>query len=134
MISGKQLHGLKLLDKNGIVLGVVQDLLADKQSGIIKGFIINLPGFISTVAFLSGQDVLSMDLSGMIVADKSCLKRMSKAKQQDRSSLRMGEIETAKGYITDILLEPDRISAVEISQGVLNDIRVGRQTIPWDEV
>lgn len=108
--------------------------MADKQSGIIKGFIINLPGFISTVAFLSGQDVLSMDLSGMIVADKSCLKRMSKAKQQDRSSLRMGEIETAKGYITDILLEPDRISAVEISQGVLNDIRVGRQTIPWDEV
>ena len=134
MISGKQLHGLKVLDKNGIVLGVVQDLLADKQSGIIKGFIINLPGFIFTVAFLSGQDVLSMDLSGMIVADKSCLKRMSKAKQQDRSSLRMGEIETAKGYITDILLEPDRISAVEISQGVLNDIRVGRQTIPWDEV
>ena len=96
MISGKQLHGLKVLDKNGIVLGVVQDLLADKQSGIIKGFIINLPGFISTLAFLSGQDVLSMDLSGMIVADKSCLKRMSKAKQQDRSSLRMGEIETAK--------------------------------------
>lgn len=48
MISGKQLHGLKVLDKNGIVLGVVQDLLADKQSGIIKGFIINLPGFIST--------------------------------------------------------------------------------------
>ena len=55
MISGKQLHGLKVLDKNGIVLGVVQDLLADKQSGIIKGFIINLPGFISTLAFLSGQ-------------------------------------------------------------------------------
>lgn len=55
MISGKQLHGLKVLDKNGIVLGVVQDLLADKQSGIIKGFIINLPGFISTLAFYQAK-------------------------------------------------------------------------------
>lgn len=45
----------------------------------------------------------------------------------------MGEIETAKGYITDILLEPDRISAVEIPRSI-DDIRVGRQTIPWDEV
>ena len=133
MISGKQLHGLKVLDQNGIVLGVVQDLLADRQTGMIKGFIINLPGFISSLAFLPGEDVQSMDLSGMIVADKSCLQRMPKAKSAQRSSMRMGEIETSKGYITDILLEADRISAVEISQGVLNDIRMGRQTIPWDE-
>ena len=48
--------------------------------------------------------------------------------------MRMGEIDTSKGYITDIFLEPDRISAVELSQGVLNDIRKGRETIPWDEV
>lgn len=53
MISGKQLHGLKVLDKNGIVLGVVQDLLADKQSGIIKGFIINLPGLFPPYFFIA---------------------------------------------------------------------------------
>ena len=134
MISGKQLHGLKVVDKNGVVLGVVHDLLADRQSGIIKGFIVNLPGFISTLAFLPGKDVISMDLTGMIIADKDCFQRMPKAKEKQRSLMRMGEIDTSKGYITDIFLEPDRISAVELSQGVLNDIRKGRKTIPWDEM
>ena len=134
MISGKQLHGLKVVDKNGVVLGVVHDLLADRQSGIIKGFIVNLPGFISTLAFLPGKEVISMDLTGMIIADKDCFQRMPKAKEKQRSLMRMGEIDTSKGYITDIFLEPDRISAVELSQGVLNDIRKGRETIPWDEV
>ncbi|MBS1348150.1 MAG: hypothetical protein HP052_01565 [Firmicutes bacterium] len=134
MISGKQLHGLKVVDKNGVVLGVVHDLLADRQSGIIKGFIVNLPGFISTLAFLPGKDVISMDLTGMIIADKDCFQRMPKAKEKQRSLMRMGEIDTSKGYITDIFLEPDRISAVELSQGVLNDIRKGRETIPWDEM
>ena len=134
MISGKQLHGLKVVDKNGVVLGVVHDLLADRQSGIIKGFIVNLPGFISTLAFLPGKEVISMDLTGMIIADKDCFQRMPKAKEKQRSLMRMGEIDTSKGYITDIFLESDRISAVELSQGVLNDIRKGRETIPWDEV
>ena len=134
MISGKQLHGLKVVDKNGVVLGVVHDLLADRQSGIIKGFIVNLPGFISTLAFLPGKEVISMDLTGMIIADKDCFQRMPKAKEKQRSLMRMGEIDTSKGYITDIFLEPDRISAVELSQGVLNDIRKGRETIPWDEM
>ena len=134
MISGKQLHGLKVVDKNGVVLGVVHDLLADRQSGIIKGFIVNLPGFISTLAFLPGKDVISMDLTGMIIADKDCFQRMPKAKEKQRSLMRMGEIDTSKGYITDIFLEPDRISAVELSQGVLNDISKGRKTIPWDEM
>lgn len=134
MISGKQLHGLKVVDKNGVVLGVVHDLLADRQSGIIKGFIVNLPGFISTLAFLPGKEVISMDLTGMIIADKDCFQRMPKATEKQRSLMRMGEIDTSKGYITDIFLEPDRISAVELSQGVLNDIRKGRETIPWDEM
>ena len=134
MISGKQLHGLKVVDKNGVVLGVVHDLLADRQSGIIKGFIVNLPGFISTLAFLPGKEVISMDLTGMIIADKDCFQRMPKAKEKQRSLMRMGEIDTSKGYITDIFLESDRISAVELSQGVLNDIRKGRETIPWDEM
>lgn len=134
MISGKQLHGLKVVDKNGVVLGVVHDLLADRQSGVIKGFIVNLPGFISTSAFLPGKEVVSMDLTGMTIADKGCFQRMPKAKEQQPSLMRMGQIATSKGYITDILLEPDRISAVELSQGVLSDIRKGRETIPWDEV
>ena len=70
----------------------------------------------------------------MIIADKDCFQRMPKAKEKQRSLMRMGEIDTSKGYITDIFLEPDRISAVELSQGVLNDIRKGRETIPWDEM
>ena len=134
MISGKQLHGLSVKDQNDRKLGVVQDLIANRQSGVIEGFIINIPGFISTTAFLPANKVKKMDLSGMTVENKNCLCRLPKTKFNNTSTLHMGEITTQKGVVTDILLEANKISAVEISQGLLNDIRDGRQTIQWEEM
>ena len=133
MISGKQLHGLKVLTPEGAVGGIIDDLIAEKQTGKIQGFIVNLPGLISATAFLSVRDIRSMDLAGIVIPGKKCLKRMTKDQPLGCALIRIGDIETEYGYITDILLDDKRISAVEVSQGIWSDICQGRRTIPWDK-
>jgi uncharacterized protein YrrD len=134
MINGKQLHGLRVMDQNGVQLGVVNDLIADKKSGNIWGFIITLPKFISGSAYLPSSEVIQLNLNGVIISGKDSLRRCKKMKNNGTGTLRIGGFISAKGYVTDLLLEKNQIKAVEISQGVLHDIAKGRQTIPWDEL
>jgi len=133
MISGKQLHGLRVIDQNRNELGVVDDLLADRDSGKILGFIITLPGILANSAYIPATDVLSLDLTGLVIPDKSSIHRIKKNRKEGNTALRMGRFTSSKGYITDIIVQKDHIDAVEITQGLLNDIREGRKIIPWNE-
>lgn len=134
MIRGKQLHGLRVIDKNGQELGVVQEVLANESEGRILGFIIAVPGFIVSSAFLPIEQAVHIDLAGLVISNKESLKSMRKMKKMGISALRINELTSQKGYVTDVLVENDKIEAVELSQGLVNDIREGRQTIPWDKL
>ena len=57
MISGKQLHGLRVYDKNGTQVGIVQDMTADRSSGAVRGFIISSTGILSKTAFISSFEI-----------------------------------------------------------------------------
>jgi uncharacterized protein YrrD len=134
MISGKQLHGLRVIDQNGARLGVVDSLHADPSSGKILGFVITVPGVISGTTYLAAEEVISLDLTGLVVPAKSSLRRWRKNKKRPLDILHADRLSSKKGYVTDIMMDKDRINAVEISQGILHDIQEGRQTIPWNEL
>ena len=70
----------------------------------------------------------------VVVAGKGSLHRLRKNKKNPPQALKIDQLSTKRGYVTDILLDKEQINAVEISQGLLHDIRAGRQTIPWDEL
>ncbi len=133
MISGKQLHGLRVLDVNGREIGSVQDMVADRNSGAMRGFIITCLGLISHTAFVPAESVLRLDLSGMVISGKDALRRLPR-NQRDLHDLHLGELTSAKGHVTDILLDSSRITAAELSQGFVADIRSGRQIFPWEEL
>lgn len=139
MISGKQLHGLKVKDSKNQDLGIVVDLLAERTSGEIKGFIIDQPGIITRRAFVPYQQVRRCDLSGLYVEDKSSLCNMKKYSKDNLPNdkdavLRMHEVASARGAVKDVFLEKEKIVAAEVSGGVFMDMREGRQTIPWEEL
>ncbi len=134
MISAKQLHGLKVKDKNHNELGIVMDFLAEKSSGKIQGFIIDLPGLIAKKAFLTQDKVVRLDLSGLYIEDKNSFSRSKKIKQKNSSVLRMHQVNSERGAVKDLFLEKGQIMAAEVSGGVFMDMREGRQTIPWEEL
>lgn len=134
MISGKQLHGLRVVDQSGAVLGVVDSLHADQESGKILGYMITVPGVISASSYVPAGEVINLDLIGMVIPGKSSLHRLRKNKKNPLQALKIDQLSSKRGYVTDVILDKDQINAVEISQGILHDIQSGRQTIPWDEL
>jgi len=132
MISGKQLHGLRVYDKNGTQVGIVQDMTADRSSGAVRGFIISSTGILSKTAFIPSSRVLHLDEYGMVICGRGKAKKA--ALQRENGEMHLGELVSSKGHVTDIFLEKDRIWAAELSQGLLADINAGRQIYPWDEL
>jgi uncharacterized protein YrrD len=134
MISGKQLHGLKVKDKNHHELGIVVDLLVEKTSGTIEGFIVDLPGIIAKRAFVAKENVERLDLTGLYVSSKVSFSSIKKTKHNRDAFLRMNEVQSGKGIVKDLFLEKEQIVAAEVSMGILSDMREGRNTIPWEQL
>ena len=134
MITGKQLHGLQVLAKNGAAMGTVDEIVAKKNNGRVIGFMISKPGLFTSSLFIPVENVIDIGLQGLIVADKSSMQKIKKFRKERESALRMDEMNSDKGHVTDVIVDNDQITAVELSQGLINDIRNGRQTIPWDKL
>ncbi len=131
MISGKQLHGLRVIDENGGEVGRAEDIVADPDSGVIRGFIVIGRGLIPRRIFVPARLVVSLSLRGMVVRDSASLRRGGKRRGGE---LRLGELTSGKGRVTDVFLEKERIAGAELSLGLVRDISNGRRVFPWDQL
>lgn len=133
MISGKQLHGLRVFDAEGAALGRIQDIIADGRSGAVRGYIVSADGIISGVYFILAAEVATLDINGLRLKSGISVRKRRIVKRGP-NELHLGELTSAKGCVTDILIDQGRIAAVELSQGLLSDIRLGRQIFLWEEL
>ena len=134
MITGKQLHGLQVLSKDGVAIGTVDEIVAKKNNGRVIGFMISKPGLFSSALFVPIDKVINIGLQGLIIANKDSLQKIKKSSKEVDSALRMDEMNSDKGHVTDVIVDGNQIKEVELSQGLINDISDGRQTIPWDKL
>jgi uncharacterized protein YrrD len=134
MITGKQLHGLQVLTKDGLAIGTIDQIVAKKNNGRVIGFMISKPGFFSSNLFVPVEKVLDIGLNGLIIANKDILKKIKRTDVNRDSAFWMDELKSDMGHITDVIVEDNQIKEVEVSQGLINDIKNGRQTIPWDNL
>lgn len=139
MLTGRQLHGLAVLSRDGAELGRVRDVIAERESGSIAGFFVESSGLLSRELYLPAAAVEQLDLGGVIVRDKSALMRMPKQLPgEPQLALRGSRLLRAGGgdggTVADILVENNMVCGLEISQGLLGDLRHKRRFLPRERV
>lgn len=138
MLTGRQIHGLQVVNAtNKRELGRISDIVADSASGRISGYIVSGNRLLARNYFLPAESVLSIDLSGAKVPDISSFLPMSAAYGGERQLQRRGQRLHGhdgqdRGTVADLIVDQGYIRGVELSQGIIGDLRQRRQFLPWE--
>lgn len=142
MLKGRQIKGLRVLTYNdGKEVGRVEDLLIDREKGMLKAIIIDKPSILKNAKYVElehivniGRDAVMISGIDAVLDDQNDLNKMSWQKKLEKNVFSVEG--TDIGTIQDVVFEfpPGRISGIEMSGGLWADLNQGRKVIPWEYV
>ncbi|MGI9952997.1 PRC-barrel domain-containing protein [Moorellaceae bacterium AZ2] len=136
MPKGRELVGLPVVSlEAGEELGRVHDLVWDGASFNLSGVVLTSSGFFKGPQFLDAKKIRNSGPHALTVDSSSCLENTV-----PRESLRWREFKGRRvldpegrelGLLEDVEVEwpSGRIVALELSQGLVNDLLDGRRTV-----
>lgn len=140
MLKGREIRGLIVIAGNKKEeIGRVYDLLIDDNSGNVKALVIQANGVLAKSLYVDMKHIRSISKSGIIVPNKSHIKRLPKnsvtltKKGWLGSTLYSYEGED-KGTVADILVKDGRVAGLEVSSGLVGDLHHRREFLPWQNV
>ncbi len=127
MLSGRQLKGLVVKSATGMEIGRIMDLVFDKRSGGLCGFIVNDNGLISKNRYLPLESVQDISLQGVISDKKKFRTTLSPhlatlSSLKWRGSLIHDELGRDKGSVADVLIQDGNLAGFEVSNGMIGDL------------
>jgi len=140
LLKGREIKGLPVFaGMKREEIGRVVDMVVNAQSGALESLVIMGGGMWQKLLFVDLSHVRSIDKSGVIVPNKSHIKRLPKNTETLYQKGWMGsKLVSAtgedKGTVADVMIKDGMIKGLEISSGVLGDLRSGREFMPWQNV
>ncbi|MBQ2698794.1 MAG: hypothetical protein IJF62_02535 [Firmicutes bacterium] len=134
MIKVRQLLGMAVYgpDRHRVI-GRVCDI-AVAADGTICGVVVECGGFFSRRRFISRADIASIGLGGIVTNGQRGSKHAPQHLLLGQNKFIGSVLDKERGRISDAVVENDRIIGVEISQGLLQDLKQGRGFIEWNEL
>ena len=140
MLNGRQLHGLPVFCVGTWKeLGRITDVVADGETGQIKGFTVSGGKMFPQKYFLPIQQIIELQLTGAQIRSTPPLKRLRKDLAGNTLFQQLGNPlldheGREKGTVSDIIVSNGKVCGLEISDGVLSDLKKGRQILAWENV
>jgi len=140
LLKGREIKGLPVIaGMKREEIGRVVDMVVNAVSGSIESLVIMGGGMWQKLLYVDLSHVRSIDKSGIVVPNKSHIKRLPKNtetlyKKGWMGSKLVSQSGEDKGTVADLLIKDGMIKGLEISSGVFGDLKTGREFMPWQNV
>ncbi|MCX8129136.1 MAG: PRC-barrel domain-containing protein [Clostridia bacterium] len=126
--------------ENGKRLGIVKDVVFCPKTREVKGFLLESKGYEIRKKIVLMSDVLNMGRDAVVVGEADCIKNMKKLEGtgvlKDKGEIRGLKVYTRTGrdlgIVKDVLFDHKTglVEGIEVSDGLLQDIVLGRNILP----
>jgi uncharacterized protein YrrD len=140
MLKGREIHGLTVYaGRAQEEIGRAVDVVVDEITGALCGLIIASNGLWQKNLYVDIPHVRVLGRQGIIVPNKSHIKKMPKNLNGIKNLGWVGSQLVSReghdlGTVADFLIKDGRISGLEISGGIINDLTNRREFMPWENV
>ncbi len=134
--KGRELVGLPVVSsEKEESLGRIRDLLLDTEKGIIKAVILDGGNWLREPQLIAFEKLKLQGAKAFSVTDESVISKKLSAKakcwQENKGLSLLNSEGTELGLVEDIVIDwpSGRISALEVSAGLVNDLMDGRKEV-----
>lgn len=140
MKKGRELIGLPVINlSNGETVGRIKDILFDPETCLFNGVVVDIGGWLKGVRKICYDDIAALGEDAITIADDTVLIKTSC--DEECILAKEGEVVGTKvltkdgnelGTIADILFDQEsgQITHYQLSDGFIQDLIEGRETIP----
>lgn len=136
MKRASDLLGMPVTDANGDSLGVVDEVLVDFSREHIGGLLISdkssgVSGYIAVDDIVFSPDALIIPSDAIIQDDGAVILRQGKLTLEEvRKLVAATDSGRRLGNVADLIVEDTELVALELSDGLLQDVFAGRNILP----
>ena len=140
MLKGREIRGLAVYaGRNREEVGRVSDMVVDGMTVQVIGLVIQNNGMLAKNLFVELQNVRELAKTGVIVPNKSHIKKLPKRAQTLYQQGWLGSPLYShdgmdRGTVADILVQDGNVAGLEISSGFVSDLHNRREFLPWQNV
>jgi uncharacterized protein YrrD len=136
MPKGRELVGLPVVTREkGEELGRIQDLLYDQQTGALKAVVLEGGGWLREPKVVPFAELQARGAKTFCIAGEQALRHElptgTRCWQETRGMPLLDSDGTELGLVEDVVIDlaTGRITALEVSTGLVNDLMDGRKEI-----
>jgi uncharacterized protein YrrD len=139
MRRASDLLGLPVFTREDRELGTVREILVDLERGLLCALVMPVK-VLAEPELIPADKVLSMGLDSVLLPRENIilegeeaneLRRGKFSLEQMRSLTVVTDADSRLGNVQDLILDQCRVVALELSDGLIQDVFQGRETVAW---